>query len=705
MASGQAVWGIDVGKCALKAVRLRAGAEDKVELLATDYIAHPKILTQPDANRDELVASALEKFLSRNDISTDKVVVSVPGQHTLARFSKLPPLEEKKIPDIVRYEADQQIPFDIDEVIWDYQTFREEDSPEIEVGIFAMKRELIRSYLMHFENAGIEPVMVQSSPLALYNTAAYDGLLDDGATTVILDIGAENTDLIVATPWSLWTRTIPLGGNNFTEALVKSFKLSFSKAESLKLTASSSKYARQIFQAMRPIFADLVQELQRSIGFYTSTHRDAKLTKCLGLGSAFQLPGLAKYLQQNLSLTMQRPSKFNMIEPSSAVNAPQFSENLLSFGVAYGLALQGLGLTTVSSNLLPPEIAKQAVWRRKRPFFGAAAACLLLGAGAMWMRYVTDVRALEANQGGDVRSMDVDGAADIIDGDMPGTVAAGEYARTIERAAEVLRRERDRLARMGAEERETIEQIVTLQNNKSVMPRLYQLVHAALPQVQEPLASATSPQAFRQAIQDNPQALKRGAREQIFIEEFIPTYYADAYDETLEDQSGEPPDEITVSSEMNTEGFIVTLKCRTPNREEIKFVSETFMKRLRELGRQPGMGFCINRVVLPRGERMSEDEEASSAAPSRGRGRGEGATGRRPGGRGAGRGMGRGATGGAAPPPADSSGLGSAEFIDPLTDEPMDRDWVFTIEFDVYLSDAPEPEEDEEADEADEVEG
>ena len=75
MASNQAVWGIDMGKCALKAVRLRAAADGKVEILETEHIAHAKILTQPDANREEMIGSALEKFLSHHDISSDKVVV------------------------------------------------------------------------------------------------------------------------------------------------------------------------------------------------------------------------------------------------------------------------------------------------------------------------------------------------------------------------------------------------------------------------------------------------------------------------------------------------------------------------------------------------------------------------------------------------------------------------------------------------------
>ena len=87
MAGTQAVWGIEIGRCALKAVKLRPSADGKVELLAQDYIEHAKILSQPDANREELISNALEKFLSRNDLSRDHVVVSVPGQHTLARFT------------------------------------------------------------------------------------------------------------------------------------------------------------------------------------------------------------------------------------------------------------------------------------------------------------------------------------------------------------------------------------------------------------------------------------------------------------------------------------------------------------------------------------------------------------------------------------------------------------------------------------------
>src|SRR5437764_8541812 len=114
------VWGIDVGQCALKAIRLEQ-KEGQVVATAFDYIEHPKILSQPDADPDQLTREALEQFLSRNTIRGDIVVISVPGQSGLARFVKLPPVEERKIAEIVKFEAKQQIPFPLDEVVWDFQ--------------------------------------------------------------------------------------------------------------------------------------------------------------------------------------------------------------------------------------------------------------------------------------------------------------------------------------------------------------------------------------------------------------------------------------------------------------------------------------------------------------------------------------------------------------------------------------------------------
>ncbi len=394
MANHKSVWGIDIGQCSLKAIKLRS-VEGQVAVEAFDVIEHPKILSQPDADKPQLIANALEQFLARNPVEGAEVAVAVPGAQSFTRFVKLPPVENKRIPSIVKFEAEQQIPFPISEVVWEWQTFEDPDSPDVELGIFAMKREDVMSALAHFVDVDVKVDTVQMAPLALFNFMSFDGQLSDDGATLLADVGAEKTDLVVADKGRLWTRTIHLGGNQFTEALVKAFKLSFAKAEKLKRTAASSKYARQIFQAMRPVFADLVQQIQRSIGYYNSLHRDAKFTKLVGLGNGFRLPGLQKFLEQNLSIPVVRIDSYNRLGPAEVVNTPAFSENVLSFAVAYGLACQGLGASQVDTNLLPDEIAKQRLYARKTPWFIGSAAMLAILAVLPMVRSSVDAGTLE----------------------------------------------------------------------------------------------------------------------------------------------------------------------------------------------------------------------------------------------------------------------------------------------------------------------
>src|SRR5437667_6346467 len=172
------VWGIDLGQCALKAIRLE-NVDGQLTATAFDYIEHPKILSQPDADPEQLTREALEQFLSRNGLRYDMVVISVPGQSGLARFVKLPPVEERKIADIVKFEAKQQIPFPLEEVVWDFQKLSaglvtDGFALETEIGLFAMKRDMVNRALQHFHDVNVEVHIVQMAPLALCNFVAHD---------------------------------------------------------------------------------------------------------------------------------------------------------------------------------------------------------------------------------------------------------------------------------------------------------------------------------------------------------------------------------------------------------------------------------------------------------------------------------------------------------------------------------------------------
>ncbi len=393
------VWGIDVGLCALKAIRLEF-VDGETRATAFDYIEHPKILSQPDADPDQLTREALEQFLSRNSLKGDMVVISVAGQSGLARFVKLPPVEERKIADIVKFEAKQQIPFPLDEVVWDYQKIgtpmvTDGFAMETEIGLFAMKKDMVNRALQQFKDVGVEVHIVQMAPLALINYLAYDSLgLDpkkpgeepeeNHDCVVALDIGTDNSNLVITDGNKvIWQRPIPLGGNHFTRALTKDMKLTFAKAEHLKRNAVKSPDLRKILASLKSVLSDFVGEVQRSLGYFTNTHRDATIKYMVGLGGAFRLPGLQKFLQEKLQLEVRKVSKFERLKGEDVIVSPQFNENILSFAVPYGLALQGLKRATLQTNLLPYDIRVERMVRGKKPWAAAAAAALLVAVAGL----------------------------------------------------------------------------------------------------------------------------------------------------------------------------------------------------------------------------------------------------------------------------------------------------------------------------------
>src|SRR4051812_15030795 len=485
MPSARSAWGIDIGNRALKAIKLvRDG--DRFRVDDFEIIEHEQILSQAGDNKESMLQTALAHFMERHETKNSVVGVSVSGQQSFARFIKLPPVEPKKIPEIVRFEAIQQIPFPLDDVEWSYQLFQEPDSPDVEVGIFAMKKELVNRQIAYFTNLGLNVQAVQMNPLAVYNAMFYDDRVSQ--TTMFMDSGAENTDLIIAEGQSVWLRTLPIGGNNFTEALAKSFKLTFAKAEELKRNAATSKYAKQIFQAMRPVFADLVAETQRSIGFYASVHRDARIGKIVALGSTFQLPGLQKYLQQNLQLPVEKLDGFKANPPTDAKLAAPFQEGIITLAGAYGLAIQAMNQSKITSSLLPQTIRRQKVWQEKTKWFATAAALFVvgaLGAGASW--YLNDYMY---EQAAPVRT---------------------EYQQKYAQASRLANQWKQEVEGMGKDETQKMVSINALQEYRDLWPSLINQMLAAVP--------TADMNQLRQA--------KREDRKQIIVDSITSKYSPD----------------------------------------------------------------------------------------------------------------------------------------------------------------------------------
>ena len=499
MASGSdTVWALDLGSSSLKAMRLTVSGES-AQVTGFEIIPHAKILSGKGVNaseREELIALSLRQFVQRSGISDEDVIVSVSGQNSFARFVNLPPVDSKKIPEIVRFEAMQQIPFDINEVQWDWQLMTPVDSQEKRVGLFAIKNEIVSIEMERFNREDLSVAYVQMAPMALYNYLLYDRpeLAASGdRPVVVVHIGAEITDLVVCTKYGVWQRCILIGGNAFTQAIADAFKITFEKAEKLKRTAAVSKYARQIFQAMKPVFTDLASEVQKSIGFYTSSNPNTRISRIVATGGGTRLRGLLKYLQQSVQVPVERPEAFKRLALSPAISAARFHENVPELAVAYGLAVQGVGLARVQSNLLPKSVARSIAWAEKTKYFYAAAGILLVVSLLALGRAGLDIVSYNRNEA--VRSQ-----------------VAGVVSK-VQEAKKQLDDEKAKSAEFEGRIRKVFERFLY----RDALPIVYQTVLSAMPNARNNPAQKSLYEAFAAGDVEQVKATPRKDRKQLFI--------------------------------------------------------------------------------------------------------------------------------------------------------------------------------------------
>ncbi len=496
----KSVWAIDIGNNSLKALHLRPAGEG-IEVFGFDYIEHSKILSSGEVNpeqREDIIRETLRQFAEKNEIGKDEAAISVAGQNSFARFVKLPPVEKKGIPKIVQYEAVQQIPFDINEVEWDWQLVQTPDSPDTEVGLFAIKNELVGGYMSHFGEEKIKVSLVQISPMALYNYAYYDrGELDKAPDKpiIILDMGADNTTLVICTKETVWQRSIRIGGNTFTQTIADAFKLRFSKAEKLKRQAATSKYAKQLFTAMKPVFTDLSSEIQRSLGFYNSSGpgKGKGFAGMVAIGGGMKLQGLAKYLQKSLNIPVNKPESFEKLIIGDEISAAQFHENVSDFAVVYGLGVQMLGEGKIETNLLPKKIARSIEWRRKSKLFNVAAGILLV------VSLISLFNAILA-------------AGKYKD--------ASRYRSQIESIVSRAENAKRQLSQQEGRERQIqqkIEEAIELFKYREVIPNLNATVIKCLPNEENNPEQADLYKAFKEGDINTVLSYSRGEREQLFV--------------------------------------------------------------------------------------------------------------------------------------------------------------------------------------------
>jgi len=396
------IWGIDFGNWSLKVVR--AGYDKKSNALTVDLFdefPYGELPCGYEASPQEKHRDAIIAFQGKYEIGAgDDLCVAVTGSEVFSRFINLPPVAES-LDQIIRYEARQQIPFDIDDVVWDYQRVKEgEEAPgeEIEVGLFALKKERVEELLDLLAPWRTNLRVVQNAPLAVYNFLEYEGLV--GQACIVLDVGAATTDVLVLNPPRFWVRTLLVAGNDLTNALVQKLGVSPQEAETIKARAGRSAHREQILRTLQPVFDEITNEVQRSLGYYKSLVRDVKFGRVLALGNAMRLEGMNQILAGGLQYKVEPMRDLRKIELAPSVDREKLRAALPGACAALGLVVQGAGAARVKINMVPEDIAAAAEISRKKPWIVAAAAGVVVAVGlliASERMYAGDLQRAESD--------------------------------------------------------------------------------------------------------------------------------------------------------------------------------------------------------------------------------------------------------------------------------------------------------------------
>src|SRR5207245_11403357 len=186
-----------------------------------------------DPLRHSQITNALGEMLAELGIKSAKVNYAVPSQSVFTRFVKLPAVEEEKIERIIAFEAQQNVPFTISEVVWAYQLVGGGTDEQLQVVLVAIKSDLLEGINAAVEAAGLRPRVIGVANMALYNAFRYN-YSDVTDSSLVVDIGARTTNLLFIEPGKIFSRSVPIGGSSITTALAREFNEPFAAAETRK---------------------------------------------------------------------------------------------------------------------------------------------------------------------------------------------------------------------------------------------------------------------------------------------------------------------------------------------------------------------------------------------------------------------------------------------------------------------------------------
>jgi type IV pilus assembly protein PilM len=359
-----------------------------------------------EATREKTILQALQETLAEKGLKSKSINVCAPGFHVFSKFVKLPPVDAAKVGQIIQYEAQQNVPFPLSEVVWDYQILGSAASGELEVLLVAIKSEIVEGLFRVAEQAKLKLNLCDASPAALCNAFRYN-YPDLEDCTMLLDIGAKTSNLLFFEKGKVFSRSINLGANIITQDFANEAKLKFADAEKIKIAegfvslggayeepdnpnqAAISKIARQF---MTKLHIQVNQTMQ----FYRGQQGGTAPVRLFLSGGASIMPYTAQFFAEKLNVPVEYFNPFRNVQIDPAINLEELSRVAHSLGEVVGLGLRNLATCPVEMNLMPDSTLRWQAMNQKKPYFVAAVFSLVLvafGVGFLFQKLAVNKEA------------------------------------------------------------------------------------------------------------------------------------------------------------------------------------------------------------------------------------------------------------------------------------------------------------------------
>lgn len=337
------VVGLDIGSHAVKACQL--GKSDKsYSVLNLGSITLPEGAVEDGTlNEPDIVAKAISDLLTNLKIKNKKVGFSISGYSVIVKKVNLAVMDDTQLEEHIMAEAEQYIPFDLDDVYLDFQDLKTNtpDSERTDVMLVAAKKDIVDDYLEMLEGLKLKPVIVDVDGFALENTYEYGN--EKNENVALVDIGASKMNInILSGGISVVARDIVVGSRQLTEQIQNAFDLEFEEAEALKLGQTPVEDKQeQIEEIFLSTCTQWVLEIKKAIDLYHSNHPDLPLSKLVLSGGGAKVNGLIEFLQSETGLSVELFNPFaNMTSNSKKVDLEYLKSIGPEMAIATGIAIR-----------------------------------------------------------------------------------------------------------------------------------------------------------------------------------------------------------------------------------------------------------------------------------------------------------------------------------------------------------------------------